>query len=229
MPREPFTPYQNRGMDPKPYRGMSTPHRHISPPAPFKVGGEKLMFPGDTSCGASGWNIYNCRCGMRTMEKEGIEAEPRQMRVKNPATGKYELVNEMTYSEWAEWKKSLANSEESDKLKVGLQFFAAKIPEEKFTQYALNPMKDANKAKTFREALGYTLENYSDLMHNIESNLDESRFVEKGDSGHGMRYEYIVELTGPNGKKANVLTAWIQEGGEKRMTSVYVTKRSVTK
>lgn len=216
------------------------------------------------------------------MEKDGIEAEPRQMRVNNPkweeasakeakiaeqvdklrekeaaeenADKKADLraqrlaaekelkaasterrkypktvvVNEMTYSEWVEWKKSLANSEESGKLKIELQFFA-KMPEEKFTQYALNPMKDANKAKTFREALGYTLENYSDLMHNIESNLDESKFVEKGDSGHGMRYEYIMELTGPNGKNANVLTAWIQEGDEKRMTSVYITKRSVTK
>lgn len=29
---------------------------------PFVVGGEKLMFPGDESMGASGWNLYNCRC-----------------------------------------------------------------------------------------------------------------------------------------------------------------------
>lgn len=29
---------------------------------PFEVGGEKLMFPGDRSMGASGWNLYNCRC-----------------------------------------------------------------------------------------------------------------------------------------------------------------------
>lgn len=29
---------------------------------PFTVGGEHLMFPGDTSMGASGWNLYNCRC-----------------------------------------------------------------------------------------------------------------------------------------------------------------------
>lgn len=29
---------------------------------PFIVGGEKLMFPGDDSMGASGWNLYNCRC-----------------------------------------------------------------------------------------------------------------------------------------------------------------------
>lgn len=29
---------------------------------PFEVGGEKLMFPGDGSMGASGFNLYNCRC-----------------------------------------------------------------------------------------------------------------------------------------------------------------------
>lgn len=28
----------------------------------FIVGGEKLMYPGDGRNGASGWNIYNCRC-----------------------------------------------------------------------------------------------------------------------------------------------------------------------
>lgn len=36
---------------------------------PFTVGGEKLMFPGDTSHGASGWNIYNCRCTVATSIK----------------------------------------------------------------------------------------------------------------------------------------------------------------
>lgn len=69
---------------------------------PFIVGGEKLMHPGDTS--GSPANVYNCRCTMRTVEKEGIEAEPRMMRVKNPETGKYELINEMTYDEWERWK-----------------------------------------------------------------------------------------------------------------------------
>ena len=62
---------------------------------PFIVGGEKLMFPGDTSS-ASGWNLYNCRCGMRTVEKEGIEAEQRQVRVRNP-----------------EWEKAHENEEKA--------------------------------------------------------------------------------------------------------------------
>lgn len=36
---------------------------------PFTVGGEKLMFPGDASLGASGWNLYNCRCAVKAMVK----------------------------------------------------------------------------------------------------------------------------------------------------------------
>lgn len=90
---------------------------------PFKVGGELMMFPGDKSMGAHGWNIYNCRCTTRTVEKDGIEAEPREMRVRNPKTGEWELVNEMTYSEWMEWKKTgekpIANSGGGATIKSG--------------------------------------------------------------------------------------------------------------
>lgn len=76
---------------------------------PFDVGGYALMFPGDMASGAPGHLLYNCRCSMRTVEKEGIEAEPRQMRVRNPETGKNVLVNEMTFSEWQRWAKDRAN------------------------------------------------------------------------------------------------------------------------
>lgn len=36
---------------------------------PFIVGGEKLMFPGDKGMGASGWNLYNCRCSVAAVVK----------------------------------------------------------------------------------------------------------------------------------------------------------------
>ena len=69
---------------------------------PFRIDGHKLMFPGDPSGAAR--LVWNCRCTMRTVEKEGIEAEPRQMRVRDPETGRNVLVNEMTYKEWVSWK-----------------------------------------------------------------------------------------------------------------------------
>lgn len=53
---------------------------------PFVVGGEKLMFPGDKSMGASGWNIYNCRCTRATkvigFKSILTEKQKRQAKIK---------------------------------------------------------------------------------------------------------------------------------------------------
>ena len=123
-------------------------------------------------------------------------------------------------------QETLEKSGESGKMEMNLQMFAT-IPKEKLVEYALNPEKSP-KAEAFRTALGYTLENWEELNDNIMSHIDESKFVEKGDSGFGMRYEQIIELVGANGKKANVLTAWIDDGEDVHLTSVYVTKKKVT-
>ena len=71
--------------------------------------GSEMMFPGDPH-GAKPADLYNCRCTMRTVEKEGIEEEPRKMRVRDPKTGKNVMVNEMTYQEWERWVKSRGNT-----------------------------------------------------------------------------------------------------------------------
>lgn len=68
--------------------------------------GSEMMHPGDRS-GKPG-DVYNCRCRMRTVEKPGIEAEPRMMRVRDPKTGKNVVVSEMTYREWERWVQSRA-------------------------------------------------------------------------------------------------------------------------
>lgn len=100
------------------------------------------------------------------------------------------------------------------------------IPEAKFTQYALNPDKDPNKARAFKEALGYTQENAEDLIQQIREELSKYRAVEKGDRGYGMTYEVVMDITGPNKKTAKVLTAWIDDknNGEMRLTTVHVDK-----
>lgn len=59
----------------------------------FLVGGEKLMHPGDFSKGASGWNVYNCRCTMRTVDPLGSD---------------WKRPNRMTYSDWYETKEGQA-------------------------------------------------------------------------------------------------------------------------
>ena len=70
---------------------------------PFKSELGKIRFPGDPR--AKPALTYNCRCTLRTVEKPGIEAEPRKMRVRDPKTGRNVLVNEMTYDEWERWVK----------------------------------------------------------------------------------------------------------------------------
>ena len=69
---------------------------------PFKVDGYELMFPGDPSGPAH--LTYNCRCTL-IAAVEGVDTSNAQRRVRNPETGKNELVSDMTYSEWAGWKE----------------------------------------------------------------------------------------------------------------------------
>lgn len=126
-------------------------------------------------------------------------------------------------------KAAVDNSKESGIIKIGMQYFA-KIPEEKFTNYALDPVRQPDKARAFKEALGYTLDNYQDLIKNISDNFNEKSMVLKGTNKYGNRYELVMRLTGANGKTANVCTGWFKEtqDSEPRLTSAYVTKKKVT-
>ncbi len=103
------------------------------------------------------------------------------------------------------------------------------IPKSKFTDYALNYEKAPDKARVFESALGYGKNNCAKLIEDIEKRADIHKMVEKGDNGYGMRYEQVIKLKGPNGKEANVLTAWIEDDKGRRLTSAYVTKKEETK
>ena len=120
-------------------------------------------------------------------------------------------------------KHSVENKDKNDIMKLP-KYQEAIIPKEKFTEYALNPEKDANKAKAFKAALGYTKDNAEELMEQIYNKLPDYKATERGDKGWGMTYQVIMDITGPNGKTAQVLTAWIKDKdtGKVRMTTVHV-------
>ena len=106
-------------------------------------------------------------------------------------------------------------------------FGEAYIPPEKLTQYALNPDKAPDKALAFEKTLGYNLSNIDKLIENLARNINNYEFKEMPDTGYGRRFKVTVQLTGENGKTANVLLAWIldKSTNELRLTSIYVDKR----
>ena len=112
------------------------------------------------------------------------------------------------------------------RFRMNLQLHELKIPDQKLLGYALNPERDKNKAKAFLLALGYTQANYEELKAKILEKANRDSFRERGDAGFGMRYNQVIEISGANGKTAKVMTAWIQDGDDYRLTSVYVTNRS---
>lgn len=168
----------------------------------------------------------HCRCSTSAYEDSDEYEAWLDYLEQGGTTGEWNKTGKVAWQKQKILTK-YGNRDKSTLGKIGIQYFA-KMPKEKFIEYSLNPDKAPDKARAFKDALGYTMSNYEDLMENINEHIDESKFVEKGDNGHGMLYEYIVRIKGPNGKSANVLTAWIQDGDEKRLVSVYVTERKAT-
>ena len=102
---------------------------------PFIVGGEKLMFPGDNSMGASGWNLYNCRCSVAAVVKGFKKAQVQKAMAENQESFAEQLASRKlsphsteygTFEEFREARKSFVaiNGNESDFLD---DVFAGKI------------------------------------------------------------------------------------------------------
>lgn len=87
--------------------------------------------------------------------------------------------------------------------------------ENKLTKYLLNPNHPVggSKAKWFKEALGFTLDNWKDLAKQIV--FDAKKAVSKGNTkGFGEMFEQMIEITGANGKKISVQFNFIRKEGE---------------
>ena len=62
-------------------------------------------FPGDPQ--GPPWEIYNCRCTL-IAAVEGVDTSTAQRRARNADTGQTEVISDMSYAEWAGWKKDTA-------------------------------------------------------------------------------------------------------------------------
>ena len=79
---------------------------------PFKVDGEEIRFPGDPT--AAGYLVYNCRCTMAAVV-DGVDTSDAKRRARDQETGESVLIENMTYAQWAEWKKDTKQVESDAK------------------------------------------------------------------------------------------------------------------
>ena len=91
---------------------------------PFKVDGYELMYPGDSS--APGYLVYNCRC-TQISEVDGEDTSSGGRRARDPKTGEFVLVGDMTYAEWAGWKKETTINGKDLRIQNALRTQAASV------------------------------------------------------------------------------------------------------
>lgn len=186
---------------------------------------------------------FNCRTTVRAiydeqeLEEEPITGIPQDAeKHKSQGWGSYPLDNDRWWEELPSMKKraqaygvqrmiEAARKRLIEKNKTQLITpESIEIPPAKLTQYALNPAGDKNKAKVFESALGYTLDNYQDLIDNIKEGIKKYPMEAHGKNLYGDLFHCDIEVTGPNGKTAVVRTGWIQVFGSSafRLTTIYV-------
>ena len=91
----------------------------------------------------------------------------------------------------------------------------AVIPPAKVFQYALNLEHPTgrNKAIVFRDVLGYVPANGDELIQKIMQGLSSWKAAQKEDTPYGIPFEVKMLVTGPSGRTAPVLSAWIIKNG----------------
>jgi hypothetical protein len=100
------------------------------------------------------------------------------------------------------------------------------IPLSKLTQYLLVPLARADKSKFLAQA-GYTLENATRLMQDIQSQILPLNATPAGISKYGDFFEIRGPLAGPNGTALSIRTIWIREhlAGNTRLVTLFPDKK----
>ena len=88
------------------------------------------------------------------------------------------------------------------------------IPREKIEGYLLSPIHSVGRHKAvFFNSLGYTQAKWQTLEHDIRKLLTgDAQPTEETE--YGRKYEIRTSITGPKGRSAAIITAWIIPYGE---------------
>jgi hypothetical protein len=100
------------------------------------------------------------------------------------------------------------------------------IDPRKLTAYALNPQNERGKDKVyvFRQTLGYTQDNYEQLLTQIEMKALAAEAVVQHRDAFGQRVRVDLEIEGVAGQLAIVRTGWLipPDGSEAELMTLYV-------
>jgi SPP1 gp7 family putative phage head morphogenesis protein len=114
-------------------------------------------FPGDPQ--GPPWEIYNCRCTL-IAAVEGVDTSSAQRRAKNADTGQTEVISNMSYAEWAGWKKEEAKKPE----------FTTSTQKYEFYSRTIN--KTLESVESEKTGLDYEVGTVVDLEGNVIKSFD---------------------------------------------------------
>jgi hypothetical protein len=85
---------------------------------------------------------------------------------------------------------------------------SVQIPEHKLTAYLLKPRQADDKSGFLAQA-GFGLENWPLLLSELRRLIAENEAKSDRFDEYGTFYQVTGQLTGPNGRKLEVVTVWL--------------------
>ena len=88
----------------------------------------------------------------------------------------------------------------------------------------LNHERGRHKAIVFEQVLGYTAKNSEDFKKAVYEGLPGSKKKFIGKTEYGEKVEAMMDITGPTGRTATVVTGWIKRPGNQHydLVSAYI-------